>query len=165
MRKNATKGEINHMTQNTKLTLTLAQIMLPHQTNLGGNVHGGEIFKLMDMAAGSACIQYAKTKMVTARVDELQFTAPVHVGDYVTCTTRIIYTGNTSLDVLITVDAEDCKAGDGPRRVASAFFTHVSIGADDRPQRVEPLAIENAEQQQLYDSAKKRRATLRRAGI
>ncbi|MDR2355228.1 MAG: acyl-CoA thioesterase, partial [Clostridiales Family XIII bacterium] len=102
--------------QRTKLTLS--QIMLPHQINLGGNVHGGELFKLMDMIAGAVCQQYAKTTIVTVRVDDLQFFSPVFVGDYVCCTARIAYVGNSSIDVLVTAEAEGLKTGTPLHRVA-----------------------------------------------
>jgi acyl-CoA hydrolase len=135
--------------------------MLPHQANLGGHVHGGEIFKLMDMAGGAVCQQYANTVIVTARVDEMQFTAPVLVGDCVSCKARIICVGKTSMDVLITVDAESLKTGEGPRRVASALSTHVSIGGDGRPKKVEPLVLESEEQRRLFALAQERRAERR----
>ncbi|MDR1136571.1 MAG: acyl-CoA thioesterase [Clostridiales Family XIII bacterium] len=144
------------MTQKTQLTL--AQIMLPHQANLGGNVHGGEIFKLMDMTAGAVCQQYANTTIVTARVDDMRFTNPVYVGDHVRCTARIICVGSTSMDVLITVDAENLKTGEEWRKVASAFSTHVSIGGDGKPKKVAPLVIETEEQRNLFALAQKRRA-------
>jgi acyl-CoA hydrolase len=132
--------------------------MLPFQTNLGGNIHGGDIFKIMDMAGGSVCQQYANTTIVTASVDNLRFISPIFVGDYISCTAQIIYVGNTSMDVFITVDAENLRTGAGPRRVVTAFTTHVSIGEDGKPKKIEkPLVIEDDEQRELFELAKKRR--------
>jgi uncharacterized protein (TIGR00369 family) len=151
------------MAQKTKLTL--AQIMLPNQTNLGGNVHGGEVFKLMDTAGGAVCQQYANTKIVTACVDNMQFLSPIFVGDYIVCTARIVYVGNTTMDVFITVDAEDLKAGADPRRVITAFSTHVSIGDNGKPKGVAPLVIENDDQRALFALAQKRRDENERCDI
>ena len=39
------------MEKRTKLIMS--QVMLPSQANVAGNVHGGEIMKLMDTAAGA----------------------------------------------------------------------------------------------------------------
>ena len=61
----------------------LAQLVLPMQANPAGNVHGGEIMKMMDSAAGVAAQKHAHTNVVTARVDELNFKKPVLVGELV----------------------------------------------------------------------------------
>ena len=47
--------------------LTMALLMLPEHANPVGNVHGGEIMKLMDSAAGAAARRYARSNVVTAR--------------------------------------------------------------------------------------------------
>ena len=43
--------------------IAMSQVMLPHQANVAGNVHGGEIMKFMDMAAGAVAMKYAKGKL------------------------------------------------------------------------------------------------------
>ncbi|MBQ2663630.1 MAG: acyl-CoA thioesterase, partial [Clostridia bacterium] len=48
----------------------LAQVVLPMQANPAGNVHGGEIIKLMDSTAGVAAQKHAHTNCVTARIEE-----------------------------------------------------------------------------------------------
>ena len=57
--------------------IVMSQVMLPHQANVAGNVHGGEIMKFMDMAAGAVAMRYAKGNCVTARVDEIEFHLPI----------------------------------------------------------------------------------------
>ena len=47
--------------------VVMSQVMLPHQANVAGNVHGGEIMKFMDMAAGACAMKYARSNCVTAR--------------------------------------------------------------------------------------------------
>ena len=97
--------------------LVLSQIMEPSQANAMGNVHGGEIMKLMDSSAAAVCIRYAKANCVTARVDEIDFHLPIMVGDLVTCTASLVYIGQSSLEVYVTVDTEDMKSAAGPRLV------------------------------------------------
>jgi acyl-CoA hydrolase len=151
------------MTQRTKLTLS--QIMLPQQTNLGGSVHGGEIFKMMDMIAGAVCQQYTNTRIITVRVDDLRFLSPVSVGDYVICTARIAYVGRTSIDVLVTVEAEGLKTGTALHRVASAFFTNIAADDEGRPKKAPPLAIVDEEQRRLCALAETRRAENKRRAV
>lgn len=50
--------------------IVMSQVMLPHQANVAGNVHGGEIMKFMDMAAAAVAMKFSKGNCVTARVAE-----------------------------------------------------------------------------------------------
>lgn len=50
---------------------------MPHQANVAGNIHGGEIIKLMDSTAYATARRYARTNVVTARVDEVEFHLPI----------------------------------------------------------------------------------------
>src|SRR5688500_19311223 len=58
----------------------MSRTMLPSDANPYGNVHGGEIMKLIDACAGAAATRHARSRVVTARIDELSFLAPVYVG-------------------------------------------------------------------------------------
>ena len=62
----------------------LSQIMLPEDANPDANVHGGTIMKLADSAAGVAAARHCRSRVVTARIDGMDFVAPVHVGNVVT---------------------------------------------------------------------------------
>src|SRR5687768_17821716 len=62
----------------------MSRAMLPSDANPFGNVHGGEVMKLIDSCAGAAAQRHARSRVVTARIDELSFLAPVYVGDLVT---------------------------------------------------------------------------------
>ena len=62
----------------------MARAMLPSDANPWGNVHGGEVMRLIDECAGAAATRHARSRVVTAFVDELSFLAPVFVGDLVT---------------------------------------------------------------------------------
>ncbi len=55
----------------------LAQVMLPSHANPSGNVHGGEIMKMMDACGSVAATRHAKKNVVTVRVDELVFYTPI----------------------------------------------------------------------------------------
>lgn len=116
----------------------LASLMLPFQANGAGNVHGGEIIKMMDSTAGVAAQKHCNTNVVTARVDELCFKKPVLIGEYVVCTARVVYTGKTSMEVFVTVESENLKTG--KRQIAlTAFFTMVSLDENGKPSQVAPV--------------------------
>ncbi|HTZ19187.1 MAG TPA: acyl-CoA thioesterase, partial [Dissulfurispiraceae bacterium] len=62
-------------------SVTMAQVMLPQDTNPAGNVHGGVIMKLIDSAAAVVASRHARCNTVTASIDRLVFHHPVFVGD------------------------------------------------------------------------------------
>lgn len=136
--------------------IIMSQVMLPHQANVAGNVHGGEIMKFMDTAAGAVAMKYSKSNCVTARVDELEFHLPILVGALVTCTATIVYTGTTSMEVFVHVESEDLESDRGAQKALSAYFTMVAMGRTGRPQTVTPYKPETEEEIKLYDQAKAR---------
>lgn len=133
--------------------LVMSQVMLPNQANVAGNVHGGEIMKLMDTAAGAIAMKYSKGNCVTARVDELEFHLPIFVGELVTCTAAVVYVGNTSMDVYVEVESENMESNNGPLRALSAHFTMVCMDKSNRPQRVPAYEPETEEEKELYQAA------------
>ena len=135
-------------------TIVTSQVMMPHQANPAGNVHGGEIMKVMDNAAYAIALKYAKGNCVTARVDEMEFHLPIFVGALVTCTASIVYVGRTSMEVLVTVDAEELDGNGGPQRSLSAYFSMVRMGKNGRPQEIgKPYTPETEDEKRLYEIA------------
>lgn len=135
----------------------LAQLVLPMQANPAGNVHGGEIMKMMDSAAGVAAQKHAHTNCVTARVEELNFKKPVLVGELVTCKAQVIYAGRSSMEVFVTVESEDLISG--KKQIAlTAFFTMVSLDKNGKTSTVPELLYdeESAYEKKLYFEGEKR---------
>jgi acyl-CoA hydrolase len=137
--------------------IVLAQVMLPFNANLAGNVHGGEIMKMMDNTAAALARKYSKGSCVTARVDELEFLLPVFMGSLVTCTAILVYVGKTSMEILVNVDAENISGTEGPKRALSAFFTMVAMGENGKPREIKPYVPQTEEEIRLFEAAKARR--------
>lgn len=137
--------------------ITMSQVMLPHQANVAGNVHGGEIMKFMDTTAAAVAMKYSKSNCVTARVDELEFHLPILVGSLVTCTGAIVYTGRTSMEVFVNVEVEDLESDRGAEKALSAYFTLVAMGKSGRPQSVPVFIAETEEEKKMYQEAEMRK--------
>lgn len=147
-----------------KNKIVMSQVMLPHQANVAGNVHGGEIMKFMDMAAAAAAMKFSKGNCVTARVDELQFHLPIFVGALVTCTASIVYVGKTSMEVLVNVESEDLESHSGPEKALSAYFTMVHMGKNGRPQFIGKIYEPETELEiKLWKEAEERKEKLKSA--
>ncbi len=137
--------------------LTLAQVMLPEDANPHGNVHGGTLMKLADTAGGTCASRHARSLVVTVVVDSMTFERPVYVGDLVVVRAWVTWTGHTSLETEITIDAENVLTGE-VRRVSKAYLVYVAIDAAGRPVPVRPLEVATPAQRRRWDEAEQRRA-------
>jgi acyl-CoA hydrolase len=137
-------------------SVTLSRIMELPDANLLGNVHGGEIMKMVDNAGGLAAMKHCGGPVVTAAMDEMQFIEPVYVGDVVTVKAMVNDTGRTSLEVGVRVEADNVITG---RHVhtSSAYLVYVALDKEGNPRPVPPISPENEEQAQRQREAKLRR--------
>lgn len=118
--------------------LSMTVLMTPDTANFSGNVHGGNILKLLDQVAYACASRYAGHYVVTLSVDQVMFRQPIHVGELVTFLASINHTGTSSMEVGIKVVAEDIRKR-MVRHVNSCFFTMVAVDDDKRPTNVSPL--------------------------
>lgn len=134
----------------------MARAMLPSDANPWGNVHGGEIMKLIDSCAGATAQRHSRSKVVTARIDELSFVAPVFVGDLVTARASVNDVGRTSMEVGVRVEAENTLTGT-TAHVASAYLVFVAIDDQGHPAPIPPVVAETDEDRRRMAQAKARR--------
>ena len=130
--------------------LVISEVMMPHQANVAGNIHGGEIIKLMDSTAYATARRYARTNVVTARVDEVEFHLPIFIGDLVICTAQVVYVGNSSMEIVVIVETE------GKKRALTAFFTMIALDKKGRPTKVPELTLETEEEKRAFEEGRLR---------
>ena len=130
--------------------------MLPPDANAAGNVHGGVILKHIDTAGGIAAIRHARTAVVTASIDSMDFLQPAYIVEVVTFFASVNLVGTTSMEVGVRVECENPLTGE-TRHAGSAYLTYVALDADRRPQPVPPLLLETEE-----DCRRNREAIARR---
>ncbi|HBK04582.1 MAG TPA: acyl-CoA thioesterase [Acetobacteraceae bacterium] len=112
--------------------LSLRTVAMPADTNPAGDIFGGWIMSLMDLAAGIAAGTRAKGRVATAAVSHLSFLQPVKVGDVVCVYTEINKTGRTS--VTVGVEAYVLRRNQGERvRVTAAEFVLVAVDDHGTP--------------------------------
>ncbi|WP_088228652.1 acyl-CoA thioesterase [Desulfosporosinus sp. FKB] len=140
----------------SEANLVMSVVMQPSQANYVGNIHGGEIMKLMDSAAYAVARKHSHTNVVTARVDEIQFHLPIFVGELITCTAQIIFTGRTSMEVAVTVNVEDLDSDEPPKKALTAHFTMVALDKKGIPTPVPLLSVQTEEEKELFELGKRR---------
>ncbi|MBN1612607.1 MAG: acyl-CoA thioesterase [Polyangiaceae bacterium] len=135
--------------------VTLSLIMMPEHANMYGNVHGGVIMKLVDEAAGTAAVRHAQRPVVTVAIDSMTFLSPVHVGELISCSAKVTYVGRTSIEVRVTVEAEDIMAGK-KTHTNSACAVFVALDDDRRPCDVPGLLITSDEERRDWELGRAR---------
>ncbi|MFW6007044.1 MAG: acyl-CoA thioesterase [Bacillota bacterium] len=134
----------------------MSQIMMPNHANSEGNVHGGEIIKIMDNTAYVVARKHSRKNVVTARVDELQFHLPVYVGNLITCKAKLVFTGKSSMEISVKVKVEDLETNKDPQTALTAFFTMVALDEKGKPVAVPKLILETSLDKKNYREGQKR---------
>ena len=95
-------------------------------------------------------------------VGEALFRDALKVGELVSFSASVNYTGRTSLEVGIRVDTENIRSGTR-RHTNSSYFTMVAVDAAGVPVAVPPLNPATAAERERYAAAAARRRALRAA--
>jgi len=135
---------------------SLTELVLPNDANIYGNVLGGKVMHLMDLAGAVAAHRHCRKTVVTVSVDSLRFLHPVGVGAVMLLDAVVTRTFKTSMEVQVEVKSEDLLTGD-QRKTCSGFLTYVAIDENCGPTSVPPLLPETDEEWSRYDAAQKRR--------
>ncbi|HBY64613.1 MAG TPA: acyl-CoA thioesterase [Solibacterales bacterium] len=133
-----------------------SEIALPNDANPLGNLLGGRVMHLVDMAGALAAIRHARIPVVTASVDYMTFLHPVHIGQLVVLKSVVNRVFTTSMEVGVKVLVEDLQTGQ-VRHTSSAYLTFVALDKAGKPTRVPPVIPETDEEKRRYEEAARRR--------
>ncbi|OSI08186.1 acyl-CoA hydrolase [Neisseria animaloris] len=136
--------------------LQMTVLMTPDMANFNGNVHGGDLLKLLDQVAYACASRYSGHYCVTLSVDQVTFKEPIHVGELVTFFASINHVGRTSMEVGIRVEAQNIRARTS-RHTNSCYFTMVAI-ENGKPVAVPPLEIATELQRCRFEAAEQRKS-------
>lgn len=146
------------MTTPTDTRITLSRVMSQAEANLLGNVHGGNIMKMVDDTAGVAANRFAAGPAVTAAMDEMAFLNPVRVGDVLHVSAQVNWAGTSSMEVGVRAEVDRWDAVTERVHVASAYLVFVAVDAEGGTRQVPELSIETAEERRHFREAEIRRA-------
>jgi acyl-CoA hydrolase len=135
---------------------TMTEIVLPSHTNALDSIFGGTIVSWVDICAAIAAQRHSRCQVVTASIDALQFVQPVFKGWVVNLKASVNYTGRTSMEVGVRVDAENPITGEC-FHTASAYLTFVALDENRKPVEVPPVLPETPDQIRRFNEAKARR--------
>ena len=135
----------------------ISEMALPNDANPLGNLIGGKVMHLVDIAAAIAANRHSRLACVTASVDYMTFLHPVHIGELVILRSSVNRVFTTSMEVGVKVWVENLKTGE-TRHTSSAYLTFVGINAAGQPVRVPPVVPETDEEKRRFEQAGARRA-------
>ncbi len=135
----------------------LSSQMMPFDANPMGNIHGGTILKLVDEAAGVTALRHARSIVVTASIDRMDFYHPVYVGNLLSLKASVNYAGTTSMEVGVKIEAEDLRTG-RITHTGSSYLTYVAIDENGQPVEIPDVLPETPEEKRRWREGKQRRA-------
>ncbi|HYI96797.1 MAG TPA: acyl-CoA thioesterase [Bryobacteraceae bacterium] len=128
------------------------EIALPNDANPLGNLLGGRVMHLVDLAGALAAARHSRCPVVTASVDSMTFLHPVHIGQLIILKSSVNRAFRTSMEVGVKVWVEDL--GTGVRRhTSSAYLTFVALGPNNERVPVPPVLPETQEEKRRYEAA------------
>ena len=113
----------------------LRTVAMPRDANASGDIFGGWTLSQMDLAGGTYAASLSGKRVVTVRIDAVEFLKPVSVGDDVSLFCMTEHRGDTSVAVRIETWARARGSGE-PHKVTEGVFSYVALGDDGKPASV-----------------------------
>ncbi len=132
------------------------QAILPGDSNALGTLFGGKLMQYIDLVGAMAAVRHARSYVVTASMDHLDFVAPVRIGELLILKASVNRAFKTSMEVGVRAMVEDVRAGT-MRHVSSAYLTFVAITKEGERVEVPQVIAETEHQKRRYEDALRRR--------
>lgn len=134
----------------------IVEAVLPNDANPLGNMLGGRVMHLIDIAGALAGNRHSNSHIVTASVDYLDFRFPIHVGDWIVLKSSVNRVFRTSMEVGVKVFSENVLTGER-KHTSTAYVTFVAIDEHGQPHAIPPLILETEDDRRRFREAGERR--------
>ena len=133
-----------------------SELALPNDANGLGNVLGGKVMHLVDLAGALAALRHARRPVVTASIDYMNFLHAVKIGQLILLRSSVNRVFRTSMEVGVKVSVKDLQTG-AVRHTSSAYLTFVALDASGAPVPIAPVIPETEDEKRRYEEAARRR--------
>lgn len=134
----------------------MLEIVLPNDANTLGNILGGKVMHLIDMACAVAAHRHCRRPVVTVSMDHLDFKHPIKVGDLIIVQASVNRVFHTSMECGAKVMSENLTTGER-KHTSSAYLTFVALDENNRPMVVPQVVPETEEEKRRWREAGIRR--------
>jgi acyl-CoA hydrolase len=134
----------------------MVEAVLPNDANVLGNMLGGRVMHLIDIAGALAATRHSNSHVVTASVDYLDFRFPILIGEFIVLKSNVNRVFRTSMEVGVKVFSENVLTGER-RHTSTAYLTYVALDLDRKPHVVPPLILETDQDRRRFQEAGERR--------
>jgi len=114
--------------------------MFPRDTNGHGTIFGGVLLAYIDQAGAIATRPHCE-RVLTVKMNEVVFHAPVYVGDIVSFYTAVTRIGRTSITIKVLVTAERWRKTDETVKVTEAEVVYVNVDEKRMPSPITRLPV------------------------
>jgi acyl-CoA hydrolase len=132
------------------------ELALPNDANAHGNVLGGKVMHLVDLAAAMAAMRHARRAVVTASVDSLHFHHPVHISELMILRSSVNRVFRTSMEVGVRVETENLMTGKR-LHTCSAYLTFVALDEHGKTAAIPAVIPETEDERRRFREAGERR--------
>lgn len=115
--------------------LTLQTVAMPADTNANGDIFGGWLVSQMDLAGGISALHRVRGRVTTVAIDGMVFLTPVHVGAVVSCYSRVLEIGRSSITISVEVWINH-KITFEPTKVTEGQFVFVALDDNGRTKAI-----------------------------
>ena len=131
-------------------------LVTPEMANFHGNMHGGELLKILDKVAYICATRYSESYTVTLSVDQVTFKQSIKIGELLTFLAKVNYTGRTSMEIGIKVIAENLQKK-LVRHTNTCYFTMVAVNEDGKSIPVPEFIPDESDEIRRHAEALERR--------
>lgn len=134
-------------------SVTLRFLAAPSDVLMAGSnsVHGGRVLQWIDKAAYACATGWAGQYCVTAYFGHINFTRPIPSGHMVEITSKIAYTGRSSMHIVNEVRSADPRTGEYTR-AADCLVIFVAM-QDGKPTTVPSFEPDTEEEVRVREAA------------
>ena len=112
--------------------------------------------QLIDDAAFVIASRFARSNVVTASIERIDFHRPVHVADLLTLKGCLNMTHRSSMEIGVRVEGEHMRTGE-VLHIASAYLTFVALDTNHKPVPIPEYTPSTREAKRRYREAMQRR--------
>ncbi|MBK8516242.1 MAG: acyl-CoA thioesterase [Saprospiraceae bacterium] len=142
-------------------SLTFKFLAEPTDVNFGGKVHGGAVMKWIDQVSFACASNWSSSYCVTVYVGGIRFYKPIQIGDIVKIDAKVIYTGKTSMHIMVDVMSKNILKDIEYTRTTHCIIVFVAVNEVGEPINI-PIWIPSTNEEQKLESYAKKLVSLRK---